>query len=126
VAESCTICSSRSRRPVRKLLVTPSYTAIYALIVYHISKFYVAGVAQSVRRLCYGFDIRGSIPGGTVTASIPALGHTQPRMQLVPGVPTPEVKGPGRETDQSPPPSDEDKNAWSCASVPHTSSWIGA
>jgi hypothetical protein len=32
VAESCTICSSRSRRPVRKLLDTPSYTfhiAIY-------------------------------------------------------------------------------------------------
>jgi hypothetical protein len=27
VAESCTICSSRLRRPVRKLLVTPSYTA---------------------------------------------------------------------------------------------------
>jgi hypothetical protein len=25
VAESCTICSSRSRRPVRKLLVTPLY-----------------------------------------------------------------------------------------------------
>jgi hypothetical protein len=25
VAESCTICSSRSRSPVRKLLVTPSY-----------------------------------------------------------------------------------------------------
>jgi len=25
VAESCTICSSRSRQPVRKLLVTPSY-----------------------------------------------------------------------------------------------------
>jgi hypothetical protein len=25
VAESCTICSSRSRRPVRKLLYTPSY-----------------------------------------------------------------------------------------------------
>jgi hypothetical protein len=25
VAESCTTCSSRSRRPVRKLLVTPSY-----------------------------------------------------------------------------------------------------
>jgi len=25
VAENCTICSSRSRRPVRKLLVTPSY-----------------------------------------------------------------------------------------------------
>jgi hypothetical protein len=27
VAESCTICSSRSRRPVRKLLDTPSYVA---------------------------------------------------------------------------------------------------
>jgi hypothetical protein len=26
VAESCTICSSRSRRPVRKLLGTPSYS----------------------------------------------------------------------------------------------------
>jgi len=26
VAESCTICSSRSRLPVRKLLDTPSYT----------------------------------------------------------------------------------------------------
>jgi hypothetical protein len=26
VAESFTICSSRSRRPVRKLLDTPSYT----------------------------------------------------------------------------------------------------
>jgi hypothetical protein len=25
VAESCTICSSRSRQPVRKLLDTPSY-----------------------------------------------------------------------------------------------------
>jgi hypothetical protein len=25
VAKSCTICSSRSRRPVRKLLDTPSY-----------------------------------------------------------------------------------------------------
>jgi len=26
VAENCTICSSRSRRPVRKLLDTPSYS----------------------------------------------------------------------------------------------------
>jgi hypothetical protein len=28
VAESCSICSSRSRRPVRKLLYTPSYNAV--------------------------------------------------------------------------------------------------
>jgi len=31
VAESCTICGSRSRRPVRKLLDTPSYD-LYANI----------------------------------------------------------------------------------------------
>jgi hypothetical protein len=30
VAESCTICSSRSRRPVRKLLDTPSYMSTVA------------------------------------------------------------------------------------------------
>jgi hypothetical protein len=29
VAESCIICSSRSRRPVRKLLVTLSYTTVW-------------------------------------------------------------------------------------------------
>jgi len=29
VAESSTICSSRPRRPVRKLLDTPSYTYTY-------------------------------------------------------------------------------------------------
>jgi len=28
VAESCIICSSRSRRPVRSLLDTPSYSSI--------------------------------------------------------------------------------------------------
>jgi len=27
VAESCTICTSRCRWPVRKLFVTPSYTS---------------------------------------------------------------------------------------------------
>jgi hypothetical protein len=31
VAESCIICSSRSRRPVRKLLDTPSYYNLWAL-----------------------------------------------------------------------------------------------
>jgi len=33
VAESCTICSSRSRRPVRQLLVTPSYIKWYQYTV---------------------------------------------------------------------------------------------
>jgi len=31
VAESCTICSSRSRRPVRNLLDTPSYMSMRQL-----------------------------------------------------------------------------------------------
>jgi hypothetical protein len=34
VAESCTICSSRSRRPVRKLLDTPSYWLLRFLEVF--------------------------------------------------------------------------------------------
>jgi len=36
VAESCTICSSRSRRPVQKLLDTPSYT--YVILVTNLIK----------------------------------------------------------------------------------------
>jgi hypothetical protein len=40
VAESCTICSSCSRRPVRKLLDTPSYAAS--------STHYIPSVMQSV------------------------------------------------------------------------------
>jgi hypothetical protein len=31
VAESCTICTTRSRRPVRKLLDTPSYASVTAM-----------------------------------------------------------------------------------------------
>jgi hypothetical protein len=37
VAESCTICSSRSRRPVRKLLDTPSYKCKVHIIIVIIS-----------------------------------------------------------------------------------------
>jgi hypothetical protein len=33
VAESCTICSSRCRRPVRQLLDTPSYTNIHTCLL---------------------------------------------------------------------------------------------
>jgi len=31
VAESCTICTSRAKRLVRKLLDTPSYISVHAL-----------------------------------------------------------------------------------------------
>jgi hypothetical protein len=36
VAESCTICSSRSRRPVRKLLDTPSYSPQHSDLSYQL------------------------------------------------------------------------------------------
>jgi len=36
VATSCTICNSRSRRSVRKLLDTPSYNPIYDLLYTHV------------------------------------------------------------------------------------------
>jgi hypothetical protein len=35
VAESCTVCSSRSRRPVRKLLDTPSYDHVNEALLLH-------------------------------------------------------------------------------------------
>jgi hypothetical protein len=44
VAESCTICSSRSRRPVRTLLDTPSY----AVVVSDISSVEPSGYSANV------------------------------------------------------------------------------
>jgi hypothetical protein len=38
VAESCTICSSRARRPVRKLLDTPSYIIRYETHLNHLTE----------------------------------------------------------------------------------------
>jgi hypothetical protein len=52
------------------------------------------------------------------TASRTALGPTQPPIQWVPGVPSLEVKRPGREADHSPTSSAEVKNAWSYTSTP--------
>jgi hypothetical protein len=40
VAESCTICSYRSRRPIRRLLDTPSYKHVSAAIILRISVYY--------------------------------------------------------------------------------------
>jgi hypothetical protein len=52
------------------------------------------------------------------TVSKPALGPTQPPIQWVPGALSLVVKRPGRETDHSPPSSDDIKNAWSYTSTP--------
>jgi hypothetical protein len=82
--------------------------------------------------LGYGLDDRGSIPAGlgillSTTAFKPALGPTQPPIQLVPGALSLEVKRPGCEADHSPPSSAEVKE---CVELyfhtPNTSSWRGA
>jgi hypothetical protein len=47
----------------------------------------------------------------------------KPPIRWVPEAYYPEVKRSGREAYHSPSSSVEVKNAWSCASTPHTSSW---
>jgi hypothetical protein len=54
VAESCTICSSRSRRPVRKLLDNPSYYTLQTnltLMYAHILKFELHGGGYLMKSL---------------------------------------------------------------------------
>jgi hypothetical protein len=76
----------------------------------------------------YGLDSRGSIPGrGKIsvlsTATIPALGPTQPPIQWIPGALSLGVKRPGREADHSPPSSAEIKNGVAIPPLPHMSLW---
>jgi len=52
------------------------------------------------------------------TASRPALGPTQPPIQLVLGALSLGVKQSGHETDHSPPYSTEFQNAWSYITIP--------
>jgi hypothetical protein len=69
--------------------------------------------------LCYGLDDQGSVVGRSMdffflftTASRPALGLMQLPFQWVPQSLSWGLKRPGREADNSPPSSDEVKNAW--------------
>jgi len=83
-------------------------------------------VTQSVYKLGYGLDDRGSIPGrgnnGIFLSSLPpyrpALRPTQPPIQRVPAALSPGVKQPVREADHPLLSSAEDKNAWSYTSTP--------
>jgi hypothetical protein len=52
------------------------------------------------------------------TASILALGFTQPSIQWIPDTLSPGVKRPGREAEHSPPSVTEVENAWSYTSTP--------
>jgi hypothetical protein len=119
LAESCTICSSRSRWPVRKFLYTPSCVCFCVYIIVCYLCVYV-GVL--------GFDSRrglGIFLFTTVTRT--ALGPTQPPIQWVPRALSLGVKRPVREADHSPPSSAEVKE-WVELYIhsPNTPSWCGA
>jgi hypothetical protein len=81
-------------------------------------------IAQSVQRWATGWTIGvlgfDSLRGLGIflftTASISALGPTQPPIQGIPEALSLGVKRPGRKADHSPPPSAEVKNAWSYTS----------
>jgi hypothetical protein len=47
VVEGCTICSSRSRRPVRKLLDTPSYVRV---VLCYVGRGLALGGGGGIRR----------------------------------------------------------------------------
>lgn len=72
----------------------------------------------------------GSIPGRVKKFSFqafgPALGSTQPSVQLAPGTLSSAVKRLGCEADCSPPSGVEIKNMWSCTSIQALRSWNGA
>jgi hypothetical protein len=122
VADSCTICSFRSRRPVRKLLDTPSY--------------YISGSRNSsvsvVTRLRVGRPGYESEQGEgfffrhrlqTDSAARPTS------YQVVigggGGALSPRLKRLGPEADHSLPSSAETKKAGSYTSSLHTSTWRG-
>jgi hypothetical protein len=67
---------------------------------------------------CYGLDDWGSIPSKgrdsfLATAAIPAVGSTQPPIQLVPWGLSLRINRAGRDADHSLPSSAELKNEWS-------------
>jgi hypothetical protein len=79
----------------------------------------------------YGLDGRGLIPtrGKIFLLSIatrPALGPSQPSIQLVLGVLSLRVKWQGHEADHSPPSNTEVKNGGAIPPLSHVSSWYRA
>jgi len=79
---------------------------------------YIVGPGSSVGIATdYGLDVPGSNPGGdeTFRPSRPALGHTQPPVQWVPGL-SRGCRRPGREAD--PPPHLVPKVLEKCRAIP--------
>jgi hypothetical protein len=81
-----------------------------------------ARIGQWYSAWATGWMIGASSPGKSweffTTASIPALGLTQPPTQWIPGALSLVVKRPGREANHSHPSSAEVKNVWSYTSTP--------
>jgi hypothetical protein len=136
VAESCTVCSSRSRRPVRKLLDTPSHevsTAVIGFFLFLFLFFWVVAPCSVVdedggNTVLRNADIQSPyyMAQQPTTASRTALGPTQPPIQWVPRALTLGVKWPGREADHSLPSSAEVKEWVELYLHANTSSWRGA
>jgi hypothetical protein len=102
VAESCTICSSRSRWPVRKLLDTPLYVSLLTL---NSTCLYI-NIALSAT------DVSADRGKDHVLVTFTLLNQSQ--------------EAAGASSWHSPPSSAEVKNAWNYTFTPHTSSWNGA
>jgi hypothetical protein len=143
VAESCTICSSRSRRPVRKLLDTPSYKVrldklvpVLNLVLRNEDVWESGGIVPRILNLAARWrwvvsftprplDDRCSIPGtgneGNFSLRHPVQtvsgAHTA-SYSMATGGPSSGVNWSGRENDHSPQSSAEVKNAWCYISTP--------
>jgi hypothetical protein len=128
VAESCTICISHSRRPVRKLLIYPRTLVTQAefesaILVF--MWFKNASLDDSFncnsKSICGCWEFFSSLPRPERLWDSPSLlSNGYQGLSL-------GVKRPGREADHSPPPSAEVKE---CVQLyfhsPNTPSWRGA
>jgi hypothetical protein len=119
VAESCTILSSRSRRPVRKLLDTPSYAQSCTVFIFSCLKF------RELRALCIA-SVRGAQWDIVFVRLQPFRGLSlnsvlddgRPAGALCLG-----VKRPESEADHFPPSSGGLRTRGAIRPLPHTSSW---
>jgi hypothetical protein len=115
VAESCTICSSRSRRPTSSYLIYLWDTTCMPLNRGATRPMMGAGVPQYssyTTGWTTGVWFSAGVGKGYFSSSPPwpgCLEPNQPTIQWVTGHLSPRIKWPGRETGQSPPSSAEVK-----------------
>jgi hypothetical protein len=140
LAESCTICSSSSRRPVRKLLdnlrtcswygIIKLSTVVQVLPTRGLRLHYWIPFRVPAGIRWYSDCLRAGWPGFVFrhrqrfyllsTASWPILGHPPPIVlsnEKKGGALSLGVKRPGREAYHLPPSSAEVNNSWKCTST---------